>query len=324
MNLRISQYFDHAKVDRLGYYRQLLFLLPLPLTILPFVLHLFGVFGQPQPSLLACSVGYVVVSLVALAVYLQKGPKRLASIFSVYLVAVMMIQFVRLLLLANLEPQRTMLAMANITMCFTIVLFASMALLPWVTLLCSCLNISLIAICGYLTHNPLYWQFLVFFGSMEVAITVFCFIFHRLMQEQTEELHSYADTVGQVLNVFNVSKTELLTLLHVTQTGDLNPYDGNEMLDRLNPKTVRNIIRVADHLKAATSHRRAVTAERFPMLTPTELDVCRMVEQGKTLRQIADAMGKTTSNISTVRGNIRKKLGLSPEEDLREYLVKRR
>ena len=58
--------------------------------------------------------------------------------------------------------------------------------------------------------------------------------------------------------------------------------------------------------------RRAVTAERFPMLTPTELDVCRMVEQGKTLRQIADAMGipvrTVTREIQTGLSRLRKAL----------------
>ena len=44
-----------------------------------------------------------------------------------------------------------------------------------------------------------------------------------------------------------------------------------------------------------------------------------MVE-GKTLGEIALIMGKTTTNISTVRGNVRKKLGLQPSEDLVEKL----
>ena len=61
--------------------------------------------------------------------------------------------------------------------------------------------------------------------------------------------------------------------------------------------------------------------ERFPMLTPAELDVCRLVEQGLTLKDIANTLEKSASNVSTVRGNIRKKLGLAHDEDLRSALL---
>lgn len=56
------------------------------------------------------------------------------------------------------------------------------------------------------------------------------------------------------------------------------------------------------------------------MLTTTELRVACLVIDGKTKREIADIMGKTESNIGTVRINIRRKLGLSSAEDLREAL----
>ena len=64
-------------------------------------------------------------------------------------------------------------------------------------------------------------------------------------------------------------------------------------------------------------------AQTFPMLTPTELDVCRLVLKGMTLKEIAMAMDKKIGNIGTVRGNIRKKLELDTNDDLREALAKR-
>lgn len=57
------------------------------------------------------------------------------------------------------------------------------------------------------------------------------------------------------------------------------------------------------------------------MLSPVELDVCRLVEQGRTLRDISNILGKSISNVSTVRGNIRKKLGLAQDDDLRSALL---
>lgn len=62
-------------------------------------------------------------------------------------------------------------------------------------------------------------------------------------------------------------------------------------------------------------------AQKFPTLSGVELEVCRLVALGKPVSEIAIVTGKSISNISTVRGNIRKKLGLDRGTDLRAFLV---
>ena len=47
----------------------------------------------------------------------------------------------------------------------------------------------------------------------------------------------------------------------------------------------------------------------------------RLILKDMTLKEIAVATGKSLSNVGTVRGNIRKKLGLSPEDNLRDWLL---
>ena len=61
----------------------------------------------------------------------------------------------------------------------------------------------------------------------------------------------------------------------------------------------------------------------FPQLSPTELDVARLILKNMTLKEIAVATEKSLSNVGTVRGNIRKKLGLSPGDDLRDFILAR-
>ena len=71
---------------------------------------------------------------------------------------------------------------------------------------------------------------------------------------------------------------------------------------------------------------RLASHERFadlcPTLTPTELEVCRLIVAGKTLNEIAGITGKNANNISSVRIHIRRKLGLKPSDDLRQSLEK--
>ena len=313
----LHKYFDRTKVGRLDYFRQLLFLTFVPLSIFLFGLHLVGSYGLTIKPALACSACYILVASVALIAYLFQGPKKLKRIMPVCLVLLMVIQSVRLLVLASIGLHAPMLTTVNITVCYMIVLLCSISLLSRTSFVCTCINFTTIFLCRDLTHNPMYGQLLIIYGFMSVATTVFGFVAGTLLREQQMELDDYAHTIDQVLHVFNMSKTELLALLKLAKAKDADAVYDMELMEQLDHKTLRNIIKVANHIE----HLRKDMHERFPMLSPVELDVCRLVEQGRTLRDISNILGKSVSNVSTVRGNIRKKLGLAQDDDLRSALL---
>lgn len=236
------------------------------------------------------------------------------------LISLMVIQGVRLVTLANMGLHEPMLTTVNITICYMLVLISSISMLPRTTQICTCIYIFVVAFCRYLTHNPMYGQLLVMFGSISVATTIFGYVANRLPHEQQKELHDYASTIEQVLYVFNMRKTELVALLKLAKAKDATQYD-KELMEQLDNKTLHNIIKVANSIEHMYANQRKEMRERFPMLTPTELDICRLVEQGLTLKEIANTLSKSVSNVSTVRGNIRKKLGLTQDDDLRTFLL---
>ncbi len=84
------------------------------------------------------------------------------------------------------------------------------------------------------------------------------------------------------------------------------------------------MINVASQIEQMQANERKDMRERFPTLTPAELDVCRLVVQGLTLKEISITLGKSVSNVSTVRGNIRKKLGLEQDDDLKKTLLEKK
>ena len=317
----LHKYFDRTKVGRLDYFRQLLFLTFVPLSIFLFGLHLVGSYGLTIKPALACSACYILVASVALIAYLFQGPKKLKRIMPVCLVLLMVIQSVRLLVLASIGLHAPMLTTVNITVCYMIVLLCSISLLSRTSFVCTCINFTTIFLCRDLTHNPMYGQLLIIYGFMSVATTVFGFVAGTLLREQQMELDDYAHTIDQVQHVFNMNKTELLALLKLAKAKDADAVFDMELMEQLDHKTLRNIIKVANHIEHLQASRRKDMHERFPMLSPVELDVCRLVEQGRTLRDISNILSKSVSNVSTVRGNIRKKLGLAQDDDLRSALL---
>lgn len=245
----LHKYFDRTKVGRLDYFRQLLFLTFVPLSIFLFGLHLVGSYGLTIKPALACSACYILVASVALIAYLFQGPKKLKRIMPVCLVLLMVIQSVRLLVLASIGLHAPMLTTVNITVCYMIVLLCSISLLSRTSLVCTCINFTTIFLCRYLTHNPMYGQLLIIYGFMSVATTVFGFVAGTLLREQQMELNDYAHTIDQVLHVFNMSKTELLALLKLAKAKDADAVYDPELMEQLDHKTLRNIIKVANHIE---------------------------------------------------------------------------
>lgn len=321
MNNRLHTYFDRTRVGRRDYFRQLIFLTFAPISILLFGLHLVSFYGLTIKPALACSTFYVLVSAVSLIVYIVKGPKKLKYIMSAFLLSLIIIQNVRLLVLASFGFHDPMLTTINITVCYILVLIANISILPRISLVCTCINIISMFLCHYITDNSMYSQLLVIFGFTSVATTVFGFVANKLLREQQMELDDYANTIDQVLNVFNMRKNELLALLKLAKAQDTTAVYDKELMAQLDNNTLHNIIKVANQIEHIQACQRKDMSERFPMLTPAELDVCRLVEQGLTLKDISTALGKSVSNVSTVRGNIRKKLGLAQDYDLRSALL---
>ncbi len=66
-----------------------------------------------------------------------------------------------------------------------------------------------------------------------------------------------------------------------------------------------------------------VTWEKIsPDLTKSEIEICKLIVQGYTLRKICEKTGKSESNITSQRTHIRKKLGMSKDENLKVKLTK--
>lgn len=227
----LHKYFDRTKVGRFDYFRQLLFLTFVPLSIFLFGLHLVGSYGLTIKPALACSACYILVASVALIAYLFQGPKKLKRIMPVCLVLLMVIQSVRLLVLASIGLHAPMLTTVNITVCYMIVLLCSISLLSRTSFVCTCINFTTIFLCRDLTHNPMYGQLLIIYGFMSVATTVFGFVAGTLLREQQMELDDYAHTIDQVLHVFNMSKTELLALLKLAKAKDADAVYDTELME---------------------------------------------------------------------------------------------
>ena len=61
----------------------------------------------------------------------------------------------------------------------------------------------------------------------------------------------------------------------------------------------------------------------YPNLSPSELNICRLILQDKTVSQICELLHRSSGNITSQRANIRAKLGLKKSDNLKEALQER-
>ncbi len=98
-----------------------------------------------------------------------------------------------------------------------------------------------------------------------------------------------------------------------------NDNAGN-LMERLDPELRQNIINNAsEHLKREELNN-LMWDELCADLTNSEIQICKLVLQDKSLKEICILLDKTESNITSQRSHIRKKLNMDRKDDLKRTL----
>ena len=177
---------------------------------------------------------------------------------------------------------------------------------------------------GYLV-NPavVVSQFIFLFVFVMFCVWGYAMTMRILFNDATREINDYKQLQNSILDMFNMSKTEMVSLVQLCRTtGNANEVD-RKIIGKLTEQTRHNLVRLGQYLSNEKQEKLEDLSDRLPQLTPTELEVCRLVLKGMSQKEIAVAMNKSQSNIGTVRGNIRRKLGLGTNEELKDELVRR-
>lgn len=95
------------------------------------------------------------------------------------------------------------------------------------------------------------------------------------------------------------------------------------LMSRLRPEQQQNILkRAAEQLKSSEQSKKAWDLVCID-LTNSERQICQMVLEGKSLKEICIELNKSESNITSQRSHIRKKLNMDRKDDLKRELEKR-
>ena len=136
------------------------------------------------------------------------------------------------------------------------------------------------------------------------------------------ELEEANAALKVLLKQIEDSRTELEEKMLSNINQLIFPYL-NRLKRRVTDEKGQAYINVVEaNLNELTSPLGSHLSARFSRLTPTELEIAKLVIQGKTTKMIAEILNTATSTIDFHRNNIRRKVGIrSARVNLRTYLT---
>ena len=320
-------FFSQRVHNRIEAVRLAVYLMMTLLAIIGLPLHfVFGVLGDRQLPLELVSIVLWLVAIVVLLCYIY-NKMSLGRAFFVSAVFTQTVECAAIIYMAATTRQAPGMAYEHILLnelvCVTNFIITCMGLLKNAPTCTYCIFFISLSIAYTFNPTAVGSQFIVFFVLLMTCAWIYMIMLRIAANDTSRELSDYKQTQDSILDMFSMSKVEMIALMQMCRRTDSDRPVDYANVGKLSRHTRDNLILLARYLEQEKSNRLDDLAQTFPMLTPTELDVCHLVLKGMTLKEIAVAMNKKIGNIGTVRGNIRKKLELDANDDLREALAKR-
>jgi len=144
---------------------------------------------------------------------------------------------------------------------------------------------------------------------------------NRRLTEREHELEDVNVALRVLLNQVEKSRVEVEEQILRNMNDLVLPH-----LDKLKRKArdgdvLTYAALIEQNIRAITTPLASRLSAKFVSLTPTEIEIAQLVMQGKSTKEIAQALSRAPSTIDFHRNNIRKKLGIDSRSlNLREYL----
>lgn len=316
---KFTQERGHNSEERI---RLRVYIVGISLLVLLMVLHLVGGIGLHDIFLQSISWAMLLITLGSLLLFLYRRLTLVQAISSYALLA-QTLQSTRIVYLAVTKPDGYQaMILGNQIGSYTILLYLVMAFIPRTPIYVTAISLGTLAFASLYEGGAMHLQFVALFVVLHVFTCILAHICRRGVHDIQRESSNYQSTQEALLKAFRLNEDELMAYLQLCRAK--NPDEQNIYLffDKLDDQSKFNLINAVKTLKANRDAAMLQLSQSFPMLSESELTICRLVAAGKTLSAIARITGKSSSNVSTVRCNIRKKLGLKTEDDLQAFLLK--
>ena len=126
----------------------------------------------------------------------------------------------------------------------------------------------------------------------------------------------------EILGFLNIKKEQVMAYIRLSKM-EHEAAETKNLLELLSDEVRNNVISNVKEAMLAMEMERNSLTEIFPELSPSEIEIYRLVIMGKSLNEVCSILRKSESNITCQRSNIRKKLGQQSSDNLKKVLQER-
>lgn len=216
-----------------------------------------------------------------------------------------------------------MIILGNVVLLAFTAMLSLIAYMPLLSYVLCAITLVTYLVCMELTQNAalknFFPLFTLFFLSVCVLGSRLLYNFRRLEAEN----RLLKDEDKELLNVLHMNKQQIIAYVQLAQQHERSYDRIRELLETIGHEKQRNLIDTVSTYLAGQRTGMEQLEEVFHELTVSELEICKLILDGKKLKEICSLLGKTEGNITSQRAHIRAKLGMKPEENLKKRLEER-
>lgn len=311
---------EHSQ-DKEEQIRLLVFLAGSLLVIVFMGLHVIGSIGIAIPIFHFFSWLRLLFTFIFIILYLTRRIS-LTRAFVSYAIVSQLVESIRIICLVIISPPgyKEMVVIHQIAS-YTTLLYLALGFIPRATIYVTAMSLASLFFAGINGNGVISKQFIILFSVLSITTCLLTIISQQRLRDIQKESLSYQTTQSNILRILRITQEELDAYLELCR--DRKPQEKGEprLFGLLDERKRHNLLEAVSKLQKKYEAEQQDFALKFPTLSETELEVCQLVAEGRPVGEIAIITGKSISNVSTVRGNIRKKLRLARETDLRTFLV---
>jgi hypothetical protein len=140
------------------------------------------------------------------------------------------------------------------------------------------------------------------------------------LSSKSKELSKYALLIIQKNRLLDELKKKLKEVLRNPASSNLRDFRNLVQMINYNFSPEKECKEFSVNFNTVHQGFSDTLKSRFPDLTNNDLRLCALYRIGIPTKDIAEAMGISQTSVKMARYRLRKKLGLSPEEDIHQFL----
>ena len=215
-----------------------------------------------------------------------------------------------------------MLIVGNTVLLMANLMFSLIAYLKNIPLILGGVSMMTYIACTVITGDGNLKNFAALYMVMFLTVIILGNLLIRNLRHLNEENSELKHGEEEILNALKMEKEQILAYARLSKN-QLGTLETKALLDMMDEDARNNIISNVMEAVAFMEMERNNLASIFPELSPSEIEICRLIIMGKSLNEVCDILHKSESNITCQRSNIRKKLGLQSSDNLKKVLQER-